>query len=133
MEKLAKILFIPVRNPERQTDPRIAPGIDPVGRERRARWVLVALIVAALGLFWAGTYLSRRENEAGIHSLSAEARHGLYARTLDELETICRDPAAASGTLREHCVAQAHFVLQLPECTDACQRATAIILPHAHR
>jgi hypothetical protein len=61
-------------------------------------------------------------------------RQSLYARTLDELSTICRGGVAAtSGELRDHCVAQARFVMELPECDNACQRVAAAVLPHARR
>jgi hypothetical protein len=129
MANLAKILVIPVRGREGAAD----ETIDVVRRERRARWVVVAVLGAALGMFWGGAVLSLREEATGIRELPAEARRSLYARTLDEVETICRDEAAALGSLRDHCVAQARFVEQLPECTDACRRAAAIILPHARR
>jgi hypothetical protein len=52
---------------------------------------------------------------------------------MTELESICLEPAAASGSVQEHCAAQAAFVRQLPECTESCQRAAAIVLPHARR
>jgi hypothetical protein len=101
--------------------------------ERTARWILIGSIAGALGLYWAGVTLSRRADTAGLRSLPQGERQSLYARTLDDLSTTCRDPAAAVGELHEHCVAQAHFVMELPECGDACQRAAAAVLPHARR
>ena len=95
--------------------------------------ILVASVVGGLGLFWAGATLSRREETAEIRSLPAVQRQRLYARTLDELSTICRGAAATSGELRDHCAAQARFVLELPECDDACQSVAAAVLPHARR
>jgi hypothetical protein len=129
MEKLAKIFVIPVRY---QRSP-VGHGGDAIEKDRRARWLVVALLVGALGLFWGGVVLSQHEDGSGVRDLPMEARRGLYAHTLYELDTVCRDPAAASGSLRDHCIAQAHFVLQLPECVDACQRAAAFVLPHARR
>ncbi len=104
-----------------------------VQSERRARWILVASVLGALGFFWAGATLSRREETVGIRSLPAAERQSLYARTLEELSTICRDTAATGGELHDHCVAQARFMLELPECDDACQSAAAAVLPHARR
>jgi hypothetical protein len=129
---LAKILYVPFPNRGRSHG---SPDADTdAGRsERHARWVLLALIVGALGLFWAGVRLSYREETAGLHQLSSQARQSLYARTLDEVSTICQQEAAASGSLRDHCVEQARFLMQLPECNDACQRAAALTLPHARR
>lgn len=130
MEKLAKILSIPVRHP---VPPQARQAYEPAPHERRARWVLLALLVAALGLFWAGVTLSLREEEAGIRGLSRDARQALYTRTLDEVATLCREDAAAAGSLHDHCVAQARFVLRFPECADACQRDAALVVPHARR
>jgi hypothetical protein len=101
--------------------------------ERKARFVLIASIAGALGLYWGGAALSRHDETAGLRSLPAGERQSLYARTLGELSTICRDAAAAGGELRDHCAAQARFVLDLPECGDACQRAAAALLPRARR
>ena len=124
-----KILFIPGNRPQRFDESRGTMA----ERERRSRWILVASVLGALGFFWAGATLSRREDTAGIRSLPAGQRQSLYARTLEELSTICRDAAATAGELHDHCVAQARFVMELPECGDACQSAAAAVLPHAHR
>lgn len=128
MEKLAKVLFIPTRSRDRRpTD------VDTHARERLARWGLVTLVLGGLGLYWAGVMLYQREEEASLRALPATARRDLYTRTLDELDTVCRVPAAGSGKLLEHCVSQAQFVRQLPECAEACQRAVARVLPRFHR
>lgn len=124
-----KILFIPGTRPGRFDDTRAAMA----KRERRSRFILVASVLGGLGFFWAGATLSRREETVGIRSLPAAQRQSLYARTLDELSTICREPAAAGGQLHDHCVAQARFVLELPECDDACQSVVSAVLPHARR
>ena len=129
MPHMAKILFIPIRN----RDDAGPSTFDSGPRERHARWVLIATVVGGLGLFWGGVTLSRHEDTAGIRALQPDVRHELYVRTLDELSTICREDAAAVGELREHCVAQARFVMELPECGDACQRTAATVLPHARR
>lgn len=129
MSKLAKILTLPS-----QARPHVVerPLVDPAAAERRARWVLLAILAGAFGLFALGSYVGPDET-AGLHELTTEARQSLYRRTLDEVETVCREPAASSGALRDHCVAQARFVQQLPECRDACRRSASAILPHARR
>ncbi len=129
MANMAKILFIPVQNRKENGN----DTIDPAPRERRARWVLIAAVIGGLGLFWAGATISRHEETSGIHALQSDVRRNLYHRTLDELATVCQQEAAASGDLREHCVAQARFITELPECDAACQRAASVVLPHAHR
>jgi hypothetical protein len=129
MDKMAKILPLPV-HPRDGVDARTlgAPA-----RDRRGGWSVVALIIGALGLYWAGAALLRDENAAGIVALPAGLRESLYAGTLHEVDTVCRTPSAQTGELRDHCAVQARFLLRLPECTESCQRVVADTMPHAHR
>jgi hypothetical protein len=124
-----KVLFIPGTGPQRFDESHTASA----QRERKSRWILGGSILGGLALFWGGATLTRHDESAGIRLLPAAERQSLYARTLDELSTICRGAAATGGELRDHCVAQARFVLELPECDHACQRAAAAVLPHARR
>lgn len=130
MPNLAKILTLPS-----QPRPGAAerPVLDPVAGERRARWVVLAIVAGALGFFALGAYLDVHDAADGMHDLTPAVRSSLYERTLDEVETLCREPAASSGAVREHCVAQARFVEQFPECKDACRRSANALLPHARR
>jgi hypothetical protein len=50
-----------------------------------------------------------------------------------ELRTICRDPSAAEGPPREHCIEEARLVLALPECGPECRLVATAVLPHARR
>ena len=124
-----KVLFIRSTRPQLLDESSAAN----LRRERKSRWILGGSILGGLALFWAGATLSRHEDSAGIRALPTAKQHSLYARTLDELSTICRDAAAAGGELHDHCVTQARFVLELPECGEACQRIAAAVLPHARR
>jgi len=124
-----KVLFIRGATPQRFDESLAAAS----RRGRKSRWILASSILGGLALLWAGATLSRREDRAGVHSLARAKSQSLYAHTLEELSTICRDDAAGDGELRDHCVAQARFVLELPECDDACQRTAAAVLPHARR
>ena len=126
-----RILTLPLRS---QSQPPLSgANYDVQQKERRARWTLLVLIVAALALFWGGVVLSHREAVVGLRELPAETRHTLFVETLGELTSVCRGSPAATGILRDHCVDEARFVVQLPECTDACRHAVALILPHARR
>jgi len=127
---LAKILTFPS-----QRDPDTAEGssVDASAAERRARWVLLAILAGALGFFALGVSVQERDETAGIRELTPTVRLDLYQRTLEEIKTLCRDPAASAGVLHDHCVAQAGFVEQFPECTDACRKSANAILPHARR
>jgi hypothetical protein len=128
MDKMAKILSLPI-HPREGAD---AHNQGAHARDRRGGWVVVALIIGALGLYWAGALL-RHENAAGIVALPAEVRESLYAGTLHEVDTVCRTPAAHAGELRDHCAVQARFLLRLPECGALCQHVVADTMPHAHR
>jgi hypothetical protein len=130
MSKLAKILILPS-----QARPHAAERglVDPAAGERRARWVLLAILAGALGFFVLGSYVQGPDETAGLHELTIEARQSLYRRTLDEVETLCREPAASSGALRAHCVEQARFVQQLPECKTLCMQSANAVLPHSRR
>ena len=130
MSKLAKVLFLP-----NQAQPGAGqhPSVDAAAGERRARWVLVAIVAGALSFFALGSYLEMSDEAGGLDELQPAVRLSLYQRTLDEVETFCHEPTASSGVLHEHCVAQARFVEQLPECKDACRRSANALLPHARR
>jgi len=130
MSRMAKILKLPARRAG-PADGRAA-ATDPT-RERRARWLLILLAAGGTALFAWGAVMSARDETISIRKLADQARDSLYLRTLQEVETICRDPAAASGELLDHCVAQARFLIELPECHEACRRSAEVILPHAHR
>lgn len=130
MSNEAKILVIRGRRPG-SVDGR--PVIDPELRAARARWLLIVLAACGLALFALGALVSEREDSASIRKLAQDARHRLFVHTQEEVETICREPAADSGALRDHCIAQARFLLELPECAEACRRSADVILPHAHR
>ena len=130
MSRLARILSLPGRGRE-TVDGR--PALDPAIGEMRARWLLILLLAGGIALFALGALMSAREETASIRKLAQHARQSLYLRTLGEVETICREPAAASGALRDHCITQARFLVELPDCTKACRRSAEVILPHAHR
>jgi hypothetical protein len=55
-------------------------------------------------------------------------RQGLYQRALDDVKAACTAPAAGTGFVRQHCVEQARFLQQLPECTGDCLAVTRGVL-----
>jgi hypothetical protein len=159
MSDLAKVISLPIQRrptsalqaaPAEQLDSvAAAEPVHPIGTPRsgskrqpaeqkeqpgrRAPWVMLGLVLGGLSLFWLGVVISNRNDAAGLRALPAATRAALLTRSLNELRTVCLDPAAAAGNLRDHCVEQAQFILQFPDCGDACRRAGAVILPHAHR
>ena len=125
----AKILSLPARQVNRPLD-ELANS---AARERRARLVVLVLILGVLALYWGGVALFREESTAGIQNLPAPARHDLYVQTQNEVDSVCRDGAASTGVLRDHCIELAHFLLRLPECGEACRRSAQAVLPRARR
>jgi hypothetical protein len=88
---------------------------------------LLALLVVGI---W--TALALRK-EAAVRALPASTRAQILQHGLAELRTICREPGAAQGPLRERCVEQAKFVLALPECGPQCRAVAIPVLPRARR
>lgn len=137
MGELAKIIPLAPRRKAKPPGRGQAPGTQARATPSvgfRRRW---------LAIFWAGllgTIVSllildrsfiRQDRAAApdaVWALPPPARRGLYETTVGEIGSICALPAAQSGVLRRHCVEQARFVRQLPECTGDCARLTGTIL-----
>jgi hypothetical protein len=104
------------------------------GGPRRRRATLIPFF-AGLALLMTVVLLvgSQARQAAEIERLPVGAQTTLYQQTLREVRSICAQPAATDGVLREHCLAQAHFVTLFPECDPACRLSAGIISPHAHR
>jgi hypothetical protein len=102
---------------------------DQAASVREARFVKLALVAGALVLFRLGTLMTIRNAAPETRATSPETRQALYLRALEELETICRQPTAASRGVGGHCVAQARLVLGYPECGEHCTQLARSILP----
>ena len=79
----------------------------------RARLTLLALLLTGIV---AGGALLRWQQQRSLASLPVDDRAALFHRTLDTLTTTCRNDALA-----DHCREQAAFILQFPECDEACR------------
>lgn len=62
---------------------------------------------------------ARRWRPTSRLGLAAGDRQALYARTMANLESVCRSEKAPE--LAEFCSEQAEVALRLPECDDACR------------
>jgi hypothetical protein len=86
--------------------------------ERRGgAWLAIAAILAAAALligFW--VWRSGAESRA-IHDLPAPVRAQVYLHTLANLKTLCDRP---DGAFDDYCRRQAAFIIEFPECDDAC-------------
>jgi hypothetical protein len=86
--------------------------------------------LAGLGFYVVGAI---HGDTVALRRLPPTERSTLYRHAIDELESTCREPAAADGSLRDHCKAQANFVLGFPECDERCRWAATGVLPRARR
>jgi hypothetical protein len=84
---------------------------------RTARAMLVVL--AILGCFVVWGWLRSREM-ARLAELPDAERRQLYARTVENLATVCAAPDARR--IESFCMEQATVAVSLPECDARCER-----------
>lgn len=127
MDKLGTIIALP-----RGRGGAEAGRSDDVSHRGRATLLplLGGLALLLATLFMVG---SQTRKTAELEELPVAVRASLYQQTLNELRSVCTQPAAGSDLLHEHCLAQAHFVTAFPECDVGCRLAAGTVLPHAHR
>ena len=98
---------------------------------REARFLKFALVAGALVLFGLGTLMTIRNSAPERETASPETREALYLQALEELETTCRQPTAASRGVGGHCIAQARLALGYPACGERCTQLARSMLPRA--
>ncbi len=106
-----------------------APGWFPASWKRsRALLVLAAVALVAIlgGWAWWLTAPGR-----AIHQLPTPERSALFARTMDNVRTVCL-PAHASG-LDAFCDEQASLLITFPECGPSCVALADQVRPLATR
>lgn len=76
------------------------------------------VVIAAAGalLLW---IWSQQSEKRAIEALPEVERQSLYRRTLEDLQSVCA--ASHASDLDEHCARQGRFILQFPECDEACR------------
>jgi hypothetical protein len=91
---------------------------DPWSARRRTHYNALAFAAFALMIGAILTQVTdRRSERATIEQLPAGERQALYERTLQTLSTTCSEPVAG---LDKFCREQADFIVQFPECDNAC-------------
>jgi hypothetical protein len=105
----------------------------PVPLEPVRRRPILALTIGAISLVLAIVAGGRSRSLAEIRALSSGDRARMFQRALDDMKTTCAGPERLDGALRDHCRAQAEFLMLFPECDRACQTMAATSLPHARR
>jgi len=104
--------------------------LDAPSRLRRLPWpaaLAVALILAVGGVGW--LVLETTAPGRSLRALPAAERREVYARTLDDLRTLC-GPGHAEA-LNAHCRELAELVAPLKECGPECEELTRPILTPA--
>ncbi|HLK92141.1 MAG TPA: hypothetical protein VKZ18_19770 [Polyangia bacterium] len=125
--RLADIIpIVPGRGFHLPLPTTVAPG--PVRSPRG-----VAAAISGGLLFVAIVALSQLDLGGKIRDLPPAARGDVFRRSLDDVQASCTLASARDGLLREHCLAQARFVLLFPECDAHCRALASSILPHARR
>jgi hypothetical protein len=100
-----------------------------------SRWRAAWPVLLGLGLLAALAYplAQPRRGANQIRALGTGARSQLFQDARREVTTVCTSPAAQSGTLHDHCVSQAQFLMLFPECDEGCRMVARSVLPHARR
>jgi hypothetical protein len=125
------------------TNPR-APGIllafpqrggtaPPDPRRVRHPHAIPTLMILALLLVGLVIVVAQNREQEFTRDLPPEARALIFRQSLVEVGSTCVETYAARGPLREHCIEQARFILQFPECGPECRTVANTVLPHAHK
>jgi cytochrome b pre-mRNA-processing protein 3 len=86
-------------------------------REIGAALAIVGAVLAAL-LLWRSNQVEERQ---AIEQLAERDRRALYERTLRTLSSPSCDPEKQPAGLEPFCREQAEFIVQFPECDEACR------------
>lgn len=103
--------------------PRVSRRPSGPGVRTRAGAVGVLL---AIGLVATALIHAAGRDARAIRELPADARAALYARTLQNLESICG--ADSASMLPDLCNDQARLALAFPECDAGCTRVARAVL-----
>jgi hypothetical protein len=79
------------------------------------KWSTLALTIAGATLL---LFHSEGAERRAIRDMPAPERQALFARTVQNLSSICSPPEDA---MRDFCREQAHLALEFQECDKACQ------------
>jgi hypothetical protein len=110
--------------------PQVTEPLTAQTRRRRLVGFCAVLIGLVLALVVMDGSVIPHRPAAPAASIPQELRRGLYQRALDDVVKACSGEQARAGLLRQHCVEQARFLQQLPECTGDCDRLARGLLNH---
>jgi hypothetical protein len=95
---------------------------------RQRRWLVIA--ATFVGLAVVVLSLWRGKGEVGaVRRMPTEERVQLYQETYAATRTLC-DAAHTDDALADRCARWADFLLEFPECDDACRAFASPYAPH---
>jgi hypothetical protein len=92
-------------------------------------WVLLILGIAGAFALW---YWHRGAESRALKQLPPDERSAVFARELENLKSLCGH-SPPKEALQERCESLASFVLELPECDEACKALARSRLSRATR
>jgi len=93
---------------------------EPASRQLLGGWLVQTVLgIVCVGFLVTSIALNCGAERRAIRSLPADQRQQLYARTLQNLNTVCTTEQAS---MRDFCEDQARLLKAFPECDEACYR-----------
>jgi hypothetical protein len=133
VEHLADIIPLASRRPRPAAPVALAATTLPAPKRPAAGPIAVlAGFIAVLAIGAAGL-AAQAAYQSPVRDLPGATRAPIFQRAYEDLRATCGVPEAAAGSLRDHCVEQARFVLLFAECDAACANLARATLPRAHR
>ena len=91
------------------------------GMSRKQRRVLLLVGAFVTGVLVVLLWVWRQPSEPdALRRMPPENRAKLFQQTYDATRTLC-DVARTDDALRERCAGSASFLVDFPECDDACR------------
>jgi hypothetical protein len=97
-------------------------------RARRRWWTLIALGALALALALIALLAAPTPEERALGRMAPDERQAVYARGMENLRVLCGE-GRRSDALEQECAEQIRFLLQFPECDEACRAIARLHQP----
>ncbi|HEY2775068.1 MAG TPA: hypothetical protein VGK20_13555 [Candidatus Binatia bacterium] len=102
------------------------PAAQGLAAARTSSWLAGALLAMVVAGWWSG------REQRGLLSLPAPIRREIYLRTLSSVTALCTDQRAADA-VASRCQDSARFLVEFPECDEACRTLARPFLPEPTR
>jgi phosphate/sulfate permease len=89
-------------------------------RVRLLAWVVAAAIALAIAIAFLVAMRRPTAEQRALSRMAPDERRAVYERAMENLKVLCgRGPR--TDALERECTTQIEFLLQFPECDDACR------------